>query len=168
MASRDSHGGLLQGVRTLFGTGTTGGLTDGELLGLFANRQTEEKASGPAFTALALAPPHDGGLADDNKEGRLERVSELAEEVRLHGLVNCSGSTGSAHARWSTVGELPIKDDSRISSGSPSAPILGIPGLLVEATVTAMLWFAAGRPFAGAVSSSSLSWTLHLLRTMQS
>ncbi len=54
MASRDRRGGLLQDVRTLFDTGTTGGLTDGELLGRLADRpaRNDDDAAGPAFAAL--------------------------------------------------------------------------------------------------------------------
>jgi len=52
MASRDRRGGLLQDVRTLFDTGTTGGLTDGELLGRLADRPAQDDAAGPAFAAL--------------------------------------------------------------------------------------------------------------------
>jgi RNA polymerase sigma factor (sigma-70 family) len=52
MASRDRRGGLLQDVRTLFDTGTTGGLTDGELLGRLADGPARDDAAGPAFTAL--------------------------------------------------------------------------------------------------------------------
>jgi len=43
---------LLQDVRTLFDTGTTGGLTDGELLGRVADRRARDDAAGPACAAL--------------------------------------------------------------------------------------------------------------------
>ena len=52
MASRHRRGGLLQDVRTLFDTGTTGGLTDGELLGRLADGPARDDAAGPAFAAL--------------------------------------------------------------------------------------------------------------------
>ncbi len=52
MASRDRRGGLLQDVRTLFDAGTTGGLTDGELLGRLADRPAQRDAAGSAFAAL--------------------------------------------------------------------------------------------------------------------
>jgi RNA polymerase sigma factor (sigma-70 family) len=54
MASIGRRGGLLKDVRTLFDTGTTGGLTDGELLGRLADRPARDdgNAAGPAFAAL--------------------------------------------------------------------------------------------------------------------
>ncbi len=55
MTARQRHrqaGGVLPDVRTLFDSGTTVGLSDGELLGRFADRSGERDASGPAFAAL--------------------------------------------------------------------------------------------------------------------
>jgi RNA polymerase sigma factor (sigma-70 family) len=56
MASRQQRGGVLQDVRTLFDSGTTVGLTDGELLGRFADRAERagerDDPAGPAFAAL--------------------------------------------------------------------------------------------------------------------
>ncbi len=52
MISRHRRGGLLQDVRTLFDSGSTGGLTDGELLGRVADRPGQDQAAGPAFAAL--------------------------------------------------------------------------------------------------------------------
>ena len=56
MVSRHGRGGILQDVRTLLDSGTTGGLTDGELLGRFAGRPDRDRhgdeAAGPAFAAL--------------------------------------------------------------------------------------------------------------------
>jgi RNA polymerase sigma factor (sigma-70 family) len=56
MVSRHRGGGVLQDVRTLFDSGTTVGLTDGELLGRFADRagwdRIADDASEPAFAAL--------------------------------------------------------------------------------------------------------------------
>ena len=52
MASRDRRGGFFQDIRTLFDTGTTDGLTDGELLRQFADRRAEDDTGGPAFAAL--------------------------------------------------------------------------------------------------------------------
>jgi RNA polymerase sigma factor (sigma-70 family) len=54
MASIGRRGGLLEDVRTLFDTGTTGGLTDGELLARLADRpaRDDDNAAGPAFAAL--------------------------------------------------------------------------------------------------------------------
>ena len=55
----------------------------------------------------------------------------------------------------------------KASLGLPPAPAIVIPAALEHSTVEAMLWFASGRPIAGAVSATSLSWTLQTLRTMQ-
>ena len=52
MRSQDRRGGLLEEVRTLFDTGTTGGLTDGELLGRVADWPGRDDLAGPAFAAL--------------------------------------------------------------------------------------------------------------------
>ena len=52
MISRDRRGGLLRDVLTLFDTGTTGELSDGELLGQFAERKALHDAAEPAFAAL--------------------------------------------------------------------------------------------------------------------
>ena len=52
MIERHRRGGVLQDVRTLFDSGTTVGLTDGELLGRFADRPDGNDAAGPAFAAL--------------------------------------------------------------------------------------------------------------------
>jgi RNA polymerase sigma-70 factor (ECF subfamily) len=52
MVLRHRRGGVLQDVRTLFDSGTTIGLTDGELLGRFADRPERDEAAEPAFAAL--------------------------------------------------------------------------------------------------------------------
>jgi RNA polymerase sigma factor (sigma-70 family) len=58
MVSRHRRGSVLQDVRTLFDSGTTVGLSDGELLGRFADRHGRERngdaghSAGPAFAAL--------------------------------------------------------------------------------------------------------------------
>ena len=44
--------GVLKDVQELFGSGTTGGLTDGELLGRFADRSDTDEPVAAAFAAL--------------------------------------------------------------------------------------------------------------------
>ncbi|MGO9463028.1 MAG: sigma-70 family RNA polymerase sigma factor [Isosphaeraceae bacterium] len=305
MGLRHRRGGLLQDVQTLFDTGTTGGLTDGELLGWVADRAGRGEAAGPAFAALVdrhgpmvlrvcrsiLRDEHDAedafqatflvlvrragsvrrqesvgswlhgvalrvaaharasmarrrrhercagtlavAAARSGQEGTLreraavlheelgrlperyraaivlcyleghtceaaahrlgwpvgtvksrlargrqrlrgrllrrglapDEVSDRVEEVGVGGLVVCSASNGSAPARGSAVGEQPQGGSLHILSGSPPTPV--IPAAVAHTTVQAMLRFAAGRPMAGAVSATALSWALLTLRTMQ-
>ena len=49
---RNRYGSVVQDVQTLFDSGTIGALTDGELLGRFADRPDRDDTSGPAFAAL--------------------------------------------------------------------------------------------------------------------
>ena len=50
MVGNNERGALLQGIQTLYDLGTLGGLSDGELLGLFADRRNETAES--AFATL--------------------------------------------------------------------------------------------------------------------
>jgi RNA polymerase sigma factor (sigma-70 family) len=52
MITKYRHADLHEEVRTLFDTGTTGGLSDGELLGRLSERPTRDDAAKPAFAAL--------------------------------------------------------------------------------------------------------------------
>jgi len=94
-------------------------------------------------------------------------ASERVEEVPIGGLVARTAGTGSAQGCGSMLGEHLKRDSLDILSASPPAPALVIPAALAHSTVEAMLRFAAGRPIAGTVSASSLSWTVQILRTMQ-
>ena len=58
MVGNNDRGALLQGIQTLYGLGTLGGLPDGELLGLFADRRNES-----AELAFATLMERHGAMA---------------------------------------------------------------------------------------------------------
>ena len=254
------------GRPALFDSGTAVGLSDGELLGRFADRPGRDEAAGPAFAALVerhgpmvlrvcrsvLRDEHDAqdafqatflvlvrraaavrrqesvgswlhgvalrvsararadmarrrrhercaveerGTADQSGAGGIapelaailhEELGRLPERYRA-AVVLCylEGHTCEAAARrlgWpvGTVKSRLARGRERLrgrlirrglapdeASESPTAPAVIIPAALARTTAEAMLRFASGRPIAGTISATALSWTHQTLRTMQ-